>query len=836
MTHPNPLRAGRTPAVILALCTIAALVLVPAPASADDPISAENFSPDGPGGTGPPQNATDDTVISVMSDRSDGGDSTFHATTVASTNTTHVEYYICPTAFPDSQVESGADVAAADPTLPANGCGPPVAQDTTGVAVPGAPAGTGEVYEAQIDITVDGLRDFVAWVCAGPTSTDADCDAEVESEIEMDDGSTNPGSATSSGEIIGPGHGANISNAGFTARARTSPDVTGVTFCLAIQGTVATDPANEGDGITAGDGDPTNCVEDADFAGPGSDSTIKTDVSPDNPAAQQATFKTWSVTYDAGETPDNLEMALVLIEGTDTDGDPLTGSPAAASGAGECAGGDIDCQLDSHYVVSTTPTGTTAVVAFPDEGDPDELPNDCDEPEATSVAESEPEQYTRVQGCVLDQSGNNITDTVNWAFELSPADPVNTATDESGFECVNAGPGKTCSDTNYPDETAAPSDSGEHTVDIGAGPASFAYPNYECNGLDPSPGPPFSTTDACPTGPSGADGTQRDANSDRFYEQADGDPGQTGAGTANIADQVLDFHTSGVYQVTFCLDSNNDAATSTTPCTGESVVATGTKTVTGPVEHVHVKPQTATDAECHTGESTVQAPAGTSFTLQGCALALVGTDEQGSIGAHVIWVLNPAGAVGGVGTLANAQNVTNSQGQATAELSSTSSAVGQTTTVRFCLDEHPASTTGGQDGNGTCDAAEAASGAELKTQADLQVNWVSGDALGLCEPLRLGAEQAEILIGTGGDDRICGFGGADTLRGLGGDDVLLGGPGDDRLFGGPGDDLLKGGSGRDKLIGGRGNDRLKGGPGKDLAKGGPGKDFCRAEKVKSCET
>lgn len=821
MTHPNPVRRSRLLAGVLALATTAALVLVAGPASAADPTSAENFSPDAAPATG----ASLDGPISVMSDRSDGGNSTFHATTVASANATQVQWYVCPVGFPDSQVDVAADGADQDPTAAGTTpCGTPVGTDATGVA-----AGSGEVYEAEINVPADGTFDFVAWVCTG-TTTNADCDAEVEPSIVMDDASNSP-SGTTSGDITGPLHGASISNAGFTATARTSPDVTGVTFCLAIDGTPAQDPANQGDG-SPGDGDPVTCITDSDFGGTGTVGTIKTDVAPNNPSGQQATFKTWSVAYTGAETPDNLEMALVVFEGTPTDGDPVTGMPAAESGSGSCAAGTIDCQLDSHFVISGAPVGTTALVAFPDEGTTANLPNDCGETGAVSAAEQEPNQYARVQGCVQDQSGNNITNSVDWAFQLAPPDTTNTATDESGFECLNAGPGKTCSDTNYPDETAAPMNSGEHTVDIGAPPASFKYPDYECNGVDPSPDP----TAPCPSGPSGADGAQRDSNSDRFYEQADGDLGQTAGGTANIADEVLDFHTSGVYTVTFCFDSNNDAATSTAPCAGEAVIATGTDTVTDPVDHVHVKAQTTTDAKCHTGETTLKVPAGSSFTLRGCALSLQGANENPSIGAHVLWSVNPQGTTGDTGTLSNQQSATNTEGQATAEVSTNASAVGKTTTVRFCLDDYPASTTGGADGNNVCDAAETASGAALKTQSDLVLNWEGPGDRGLCDPLRVTAEDKEILVGTDGNDRICGFGGADTLRGGSGNDTLLGSTGDDVLSGGNGNDTLKGGGGDDSLKGGSGNDTLKGGGGRrDTAKGGSGSDFCKAEFLKACE-
>lgn len=823
-------RRGRLALAVSALVSLTSLMLGATPAGADPAgFTAENFSPDTSGTGGPPQNATDDTEVTVMSDRSDGGNSTFHVTTVASTTATSVQWYFCPVAFPDEQVDAGADPATGDPTLPANGCGPAVGVDTTGALPPppGVPAAAGEAYEAEIDVAADSPRDLVAWVCSGTTNTDADCDAEVEPNVTLDDASTDPGAASSSGEITSPPHPGNLSNSGFTASARTSPDVTGVTFCLAALDETTPTVADE-------TGDPTECVTDANFGGMGASTTIKSDTTPNNPAAQQTSFKTWSAAYTAGETPDDLEMALLLFEGTNNDGI----SPAN-SGAGECTSmipGDIDCQLDSHYVVSTPSAATSAVIAFPDEGNTATLPNDCTEADRTSAAESAPEQYMRVQGCVLDQAGNNITGSVHWAFQISPLDAAGTPTDETGFECFNPGapPKPACSDTTFPDDAM---DSGEHQVDIGVPPASFGWPDYECNGRDPNPGPPFGL-EACPTGNPGADGVQNDLNADRFYEQADGDPAATGQGIAGIADQVLEFHTGATYTVSFCFDSNNDAATSATPCTGEGISVTGTHKVRAATDHVHVKRSGETDALCHTGAGFAGVPEGSSVTLLGCAVALLGTAEQPAAEAHVAWVLNPGGAPGTPGTIQNAEETTDAQGQATAEVTSDTTAGGKSTVVRFCLDEFPESTTGGENGNGTCDAAEPDSGAEGKTQADFRIDWSDtggGGDRNLCSASRTNSGQDEILVGTNGSETICGFSGDDTIRGLGGADTLKGGSGNDTLVGGKGGDSLRGGSGKDTLRGGKGDDSLKGQGGKDTARGGADDDFCKAETEKACE-
>ena len=839
----RPTVRGRLLLVSTAIFAVAALALVATPAGADPtPFTAENFSPDTSGG-GPASAGTSlDTETSVMSDLNDGGNSTFHATTVASVSTTLVQYYLCPVAFPDSEVDPASDPVAEDPTQGVNGCSAVSPADTTPVTPSGVDVG--EAYEAEIDLPSDGTFDLVAWVCGGSTTTNDDCDAEVEPSVAVDDVSSG-GTSSSSGEIISPLHGSNPSNEGFTASARTSVDVTAVTFCLAaLDGTPpvpANTPADES-------GDPTQCITDPDNDGTAGTPAIKTDTSPNQ---TESTFKTWSVAFSEAETPNNLEMALVLFEGTATDGDGPVPPAPAESGTGLCATGDVDCQLDSHYVVTTPQTATSARIAFPDEGPEGSLPNDCGEAAATSTSEAETEQYSRVQGCILDQSGNNVTDARQWAFQITPIDAAATETDETGFECFNPGPGKTCRDTNFP---AAEPDAGEHQEAVGP----FGWPNYECTDRDP--GPEVTPGTGCPSGPVGADGVQNDFNGDGFYEQADGEPATTGEGTAGIADEVVDFHTGGTYTITFCHDSNNDAGTSPTPCAGEAISATGTHTANATVDHVHVKQEGATDALCHAGGESTSAPEGSLVSLQGCAVAMFETSELPAPGANVIWILNPAGAPDSPGTLQGAQNTTDSQGQASAQVTSDNAAGGKSTTVRFCLDEYPEATTQGTpNGNGTCDAAEEDSDAEAKTQAEFRIDWTEtgtppDEQDRQCSASRETSGQNEVLIGTGGSDTICGFGGNDTIRGLGGNDVLKGGSGQDNHLGGAGDDniragggkdIVRGGSGddnvrgqggKDTLRGGSGDDNLKGQGGKDVVTGGGGNDRCGGETEKTCES
>jgi Bacterial Ig domain/RTX calcium-binding nonapeptide repeat (4 copies)/Calcineurin-like phosphoesterase len=93
------------------------------------------------------------------------------------------------------------------------------------------------------------------------------------------------------------------------------------------------------------------------------------------------------------------------------------------------------------------------------------------------------------------------------------------------------------------------------------------------------------------------------------------------------------------------------------------------------------------------------------------------------------------------------------------------------------------------------------------------------------------SEDADVVVGTRGDDEIHALGGDDLVRGLGGNDVLDGGTGSDRLDGGPGDDAVRGGLGRDILLGGPGRDRLDALDGtRDVVRGGRGRDSGRVDR------
>ena len=85
-------------------------------------------------------------------------------------------------------------------------------------------------------------------------------------------------------------------------------------------------------------------------------------------------------------------------------------------------------------------------------------------------------------------------------------------------------------------------------------------------------------------------------------------------------------------------------------------------------------------------------------------------------------------------------------------------------------------------------------------------------------------EEASVIYGYGGDDRLSSYSGATTLYGGSGDDRLSGSSGNDTLYGDSGNDNLSGGGGNDALYGGTGDDRLSGRGGDDTLHGGDGDD------------
>jgi trimeric autotransporter adhesin len=86
------------------------------------------------------------------------------------------------------------------------------------------------------------------------------------------------------------------------------------------------------------------------------------------------------------------------------------------------------------------------------------------------------------------------------------------------------------------------------------------------------------------------------------------------------------------------------------------------------------------------------------------------------------------------------------------------------------------------------------------------------------------SEDADWILGFGGNDLIDGGAGNDSIDGLGGNDTIEGGYGFDSLNGLDGDDLLRGGADYDRIWGGAGADTLEAGPGGGELSGGAGDD------------
>ena len=97
----------------------------------------------------------------------------------------------------------------------------------------------------------------------------------------------------------------------------------------------------------------------------------------------------------------------------------------------------------------------------------------------------------------------------------------------------------------------------------------------------------------------------------------------------------------------------------------------------------------------------------------------------------------------------------------------------------------------------------------------------------------IGTDGDDNINGTSGSDLIASFNGTDTVNGLAGNDKILGGSGvdtinggdnDDHIYGYAGADILSGDADADKILGGLDNDTIRGGAGDDDLRGEAGND------------
>lgn len=110
-----------------------------------------------------------------------------------------------------------------------------------------------------------------------------------------------------------------------------------------------------------------------------------------------------------------------------------------------------------------------------------------------------------------------------------------------------------------------------------------------------------------------------------------------------------------------------------------------------------------------------------------------------------------------------------------------------------------------------------------------------------------GTPQADVLMGTAGDDNIIAFAGddvamgnagadaisagegSDFVSGGAGRDVIFAGAGDDQVLAGADNDIVYGDAGADRIFGDQGNDMITAGAGDDAVFGGAGDDLMVAE-------
>lgn len=93
-----------------------------------------------------------------------------------------------------------------------------------------------------------------------------------------------------------------------------------------------------------------------------------------------------------------------------------------------------------------------------------------------------------------------------------------------------------------------------------------------------------------------------------------------------------------------------------------------------------------------------------------------------------------------------------------------------------------------------------------------------------------GGRGHDTIFGGQGEDQIYGNEGNDNIEGGDGNDEIYGGDKADTIYGGADDDLIVGNSGSDQLMGDDGNDTIKGNSGGDVLLGNAGDDVMQGHK------
>ncbi len=125
------------------------------------------------------------------------------------------------------------------------------------------------------------------------------------------------------------------------------------------------------------------------------------------------------------------------------------------------------------------------------------------------------------------------------------------------------------------------------------------------------------------------------------------------------------------------------------------------------------------------------------------------------------------------------------------------------------------------DGGGGADTVNYSNQAKAVSVTLSTSKWVSVKLGGVAED---SLRNVESIVGAAKNDKLTGDGKGNSFSGQGGNDTLSGGSGNDTLSGGTGNDRLSGSSDKDNLSGSTGNDTLNGGSGNDTLVGGTGKD------------